>query len=145
MNTWPADTLDRALRTALQTLAAYLTLAHSLTQVAWGPALAASAFAALVSVLTSLIALPSFGEQWTFQMLERATKTFAQNLLVGIGAAVTFAEVDWKMALNVAGLAALYSVVTSVMTTRSGSDLAYGQINLTAPPNRGGGHALEEA
>lgn len=136
MKTWPADTLDRALRTALQTLAAYLTLAHSLTEVAWVPALLAAVFGAVVSVLTSLVASPSFGEAWGFQLLERSVKTFAQNLLVGIGAAVTFAEVDWRMALNAAGLAAAYSIVTSVLTTRTGSNLAHGQVSLSAPPNR---------
>lgn len=137
MQTWASGVLDRALRTALQTLAAYLTLAHSLAEVAWIPALSASVFAAVVSLLTSWVGAPSFGESWPFQLLERATKTFAQNLLVGIGAAVAFADVDWGMALNAAGLAAVYSIVTSVLTTRLGSEQAMGQVDLTVPPNRG--------
>lgn len=136
MPNWFAGVLDRAARTALQVLAGYLALVHGLTEVAWGPALAAAGFAVVLSLLTALIGSPSFGDTWIYQVAERAVKTFAQALLAGIGAAVAFAEVDWKLALNAAALAAAASVVTSVLTTRAGSDLALGQVDLTVPPHR---------
>lgn len=136
MKNWFGGVLDRAVRTALQVLAGYLAVAHGLTDVPWVPALLAAAFAVLLSLLTAVVASPSFGERWEFQLAERAVKTFAQSLLAGIGAAAMFAEVDWKTALNAAALAAVASVVTSVMSTRAGSDLTRGQVDLTVPPNR---------
>jgi hypothetical protein len=137
MPKWTAGVLDRALRTALQTLAAYLSAAQLLNQVDWRAALLATGFAVVLSLLTSLVSSPSFGETWAFQLLERAVKTFCQTLLTFIGVATMFDQVDWKTGLSAAGLAALYSVVTSVMTTRSGPDLSRGQVDLTVPPNRG--------
>jgi hypothetical protein len=133
MPNWFAGVADRAVRTALQTLAGYLALAHTVTEVAWLPALSAAGFAVVLSLLTALVGSPSFGESWLFQVAERSVKTFAQSLLAGIGAATMFAEVDWKMALNAAALAAVASVVTSVLTSRAGSDLARGQVDLTVP------------
>lgn len=137
MPNWFAGVLDRALRTALQTLAAYLSAAQLLNQVDWRAAALATGFAVVLSLLTSLIGSPSFGEAWAFQVLERAAKTFAQTLLTFIGVATMFDQVDWKTGLSAAALAALYSVVTSAMTTRAGSDLTRGQVDLSPPPNRG--------
>lgn len=137
MQTWAAGVLDRAIRTALQTLAAYLSAAQLLNEVAWVPALLATGFAVVLSLLTSLVGSPSFGETWAFQLLERAVKTFAQTLIAFIGTAVMFDQVDWATGLSGAGLAAVYSVVTSVMTTRAGGDQAMGQVDLTVPPSRG--------
>lgn len=133
MQTWAAGVVDRAIRTALQTLAAYLSAAQLINQVAWVPALLAVVFAVILSLLTSLTGLPSFGEAWGFQLLERAVKTFAQSLLAFIGTAAMFDQVDWKTGLSAAALAALYSVVTSVMTTRMGPEDAVGQVDVFVP------------
>lgn len=136
MHTWAAGVVDRAVRTALQTLAAYLSAAQLLNEVDWTAALMGAGFAVVLSLVTSAVGLPSFGEAWGFQVLERAVKTFAQTLLAGIGAAVMFDQVDWKTALSAAGLAALYSAVTSVLTTRVGADGAVGQVDVTVPVSR---------
>lgn len=142
MNNWPAGVLDRALRTALQTLAGYLSAAQLINEVAWVPALSATGFAVVLSLLTSVVGAPSFGERWEFQVAERAVKTFAQNLIAGIGVATMFEQVDWKTALSAAALAAVYSVVTSVAATRSGPVDTHGQTDLSSPANRGV-HAVE--
>jgi hypothetical protein len=136
MPNWFAGVADRASRTALQTIAGYLAVAHGFTEVHWLPALSAAGFAVLLSLLTSLVGSPSFGESWGFQVAERAVKTFGQSLLAGIGAATLFADVDWRTALNAAALAAVASAVTSVMTTRVGAGLSRGQVDLSVPPNR---------
>lgn len=49
-------------------------------------------------------------------LAERAVKTFAQSLLAVIGVTgLGFGDVDWRLALSAAGLAALASVLTSVV------------------------------
>lgn len=127
---WFAGSLDRALRTGLQTLLAYLSAAQLINEVAWLPALSATAFAMFLSALTSLVGSPSWGEALGFQVAERAVKTFVQSVLTFIGAAYLFDQVDWQTALSAAALAAGYSVVTSVLTTRLGPD---GQVDVTIP------------
>ncbi len=136
MQTWAAGVVDRAVRTALQTLAAYLSAAQLLNEVAWLPALSATGFAVVLSLLTSAVGAPSFGDAWAFQILERAVKTFAQTLIAFIGTAAMFDQVDWATGFSAAGLAAVYSVVTSVMTTRAGGDAAMGQVDVSIPPTR---------
>lgn len=52
---------------------------------------------------------------------ERAVRTFAQALLAAIGVgAVAFEQVDWPLALSVAGVAALTSVLTSMVAANFG-------------------------
>lgn len=47
---------------------------------------------------------------------ERGVKTFAQSLIASIGATqVAFGDVDWGLALSVAGVSALVSVLTSLV------------------------------
>lgn len=49
-------------------------------------------------------------------LAERALKTFAQSLLAVISVTgLGFGDVDWPLALSAAGLAALASVLTSVV------------------------------
>lgn len=134
MNTWAMGVLDRAVRTGLQVLLAYLSAAQLINQVEWVPALSATGFAVVLSLLTSVVASPSFGEAWGFQLLERAVKTFGQSVVAFIGTATMFDQVDWKTGLSAAALAALYSVVTSVATTRLGSATTAGQVDVSTPP-----------
>ncbi len=44
----------------------------------------------------------------------RALKTFAQAAIGTIGATLIFTQVDWKLVLGVAGLAAVLSFLTSI-------------------------------
>lgn len=134
MNTWALGVIDRAVRTGLQTLLAYLSAAQLINEVDWVAAGAATAFAVVLSLLTSVVGAPSFGEAWGFQILERAVKTFGQSVIAFIGTATMFDQVDWKTGLSAAALAALYSVGTSVLTTRLGDGNAVGQVDLSVPP-----------
>jgi hypothetical protein len=133
MHTWAMGVLDRAVRTGLQTLLAYLSAAQLINEVNWVAAGAATLFAVVLSLLTAVVGAPSFGEAWGFQVLERAVKTFVQSVLAFIGAATMFDQVDWKTGLSGAALATLYSVITSVLTTRLGDEQAVGQVDLSAP------------
>lgn len=143
MNTWVLGALDRAIRSGLQVLLAYLSTAELIGEVDWLPALAAAGFAVLASMLTSAVSSPSWGEQWIFQVAERATKTFLQAVAAGIGTATMFDQVDWSLALQTAALAAVYSVVTSVLTTRAGLEEAKGQVDLSAPSSVRAAHMRE--
>jgi hypothetical protein len=131
MSTWASSVFDRAVRTGLQTLLAYLSAAKLINEVAWVPALSATFFAVVLSLLTSVVASPSWGDALGFQVAERAVKTFLQSVIAFVGAATMFDQVDWKTALSSAGLAAVYSVVTSVLTTKMGP---VGQVDVSSPP-----------
>ena len=131
---WGREILDRTWRTGLQLFLAYLSVAQLLHQVDWVVAVLAALFGMVLSILTRLVDLPSFGEAWYFQVAERAVKTFAQALLVFIGEATAFDQVDWKMALSSSLLAALYSAGNSVLTTRAGMVETRGNVPLV-PPN----------
>jgi uncharacterized membrane protein len=132
---WTLGVLDRAVRTGMQTLAAYLSTATLITDVAWLPALSATGFAIVLSVITQVIGSPSWGEAPVFQVAERAAKTFLQAVVAGIGTAAMFESVDWATALSSAALAAAYSVVTSVLTLRAGDEEAIGQVDVSVPPD----------
>jgi hypothetical protein len=133
MQTWAAGVFDRAVRTGLQTLLAYLSVAKLINEVAWLPALSATGFAVALSLITSVIGSPSFGAAYAFQLLERAVKTFLQSTVAFIGTTTMFDQVDWKTGFSAAALATVYSVVTSVLTTRAGSADTIGQVDLTSP------------
>lgn len=136
VNHWWGDTLDRSWRTGLQVFAGYLSVAQTYQDVDWLVAVLAGLFAMVVSALTRFLDMPSLGSAWYFQLAERLVKTFVQTLLVMIGAATAFDQVDWKIALNTALMAALYSVVTSVLTTRAGEVESKGNVDLTVPPEQ---------
>lgn len=129
---WARDIAERAGRTAAQVFAAYLTVAMQVggPPLDWAAAGTQVGFAVVLSLLTSAISMPTFGEAWYFQVAERGVKTFVQYMVAGIGTATMFAEVDWEMVVQASWLAALYSVVTSVATTRIGPE---GQVNVTRP------------
>lgn len=137
MNVWLTGTLDRALRTALQTFLAYLTAAELLADIDWLTAASATVLAVLVSVLTNLIAAPSFGDLWIYQVMERAMKTFAQSLVAFLGTTVLITDVDWPTAFSAALTAALYSAVSSTLTTRVGDVQAKGNVDLVPPTGQG--------
>lgn len=131
---WVQGVADRALRTAIQVFAGYLSGSGAvLGHIDWTTAGMATLFAAVLSVATSLISAPSFGDAWEYQLLERAVKTFLQSLVGTIGAATLFSQVHWTAALMSSGLSALYSVVTSVLTTKVGTGTAIGNVDVTTP------------
>lgn len=52
--------------------------------------------------------------EWFKNAVIRAVKTFAQTFAGFITVGAAFNEVDWKYALSVAGVSAVYSIVTSI-------------------------------
>lgn len=63
-----------------------------------------------------------FTKQFLLDLLERALKTFAQSLgacitTVVAGETLGLGDVNWGAALSIAGLATLYSVLTSIAST----------------------------
>ncbi len=138
LGVWAADMFDRSWRTGLQVFAAYLVI---VLQAGGMPlnllaGVLQALFAVVLSVITAMLAMPSFGEAWYFQLAERAVKTFFQTMLAGIGTATMFAEVDWHGVWEMSWTAAVLSIATSVATTRLGATSTTGQVNLTAPPRR---------
>ncbi len=61
-------------------------------------------------------------KQFLLDLLERAIKTFAQSLAACITTVVAtetlgLGDVNWVAALSIAGLATIYSVLTSIAST----------------------------
>ena len=53
-------------------------------------------------------------KEWWKKALDRAIRSLAQGILVGIGECVMLNEVNWIMALSTGGLMAVVSVLTSI-------------------------------
>lgn len=53
-------------------------------------------------------------KKWAIAAAIRAVKTFAQTAVAMIPVAVTISQVDWKVVLGTAALAAVTSILTSV-------------------------------
>lgn len=55
-----------------------------------------------------------FTKEWFEAALVRAIKTFAQNLLGSITLGLAIKEINWTLALSVATVSAIYSILTSI-------------------------------
>lgn len=53
-------------------------------------------------------------KEWWKKALDRAIRSFAQGILVGIGECVMIQEVNWVVAIGTGGLMAVVSVLTSI-------------------------------
>jgi len=113
--------MDRAGRTALQVVLGYMMAAGTIGGVDWGTAGLAAVFAVIVSVLQAAVDLPVMHHLgWAAEVLGRALRTFAQTALGSVGAATLLTDVAWGTVLSAAALAALVSVVTSIIATPIG-------------------------
>jgi heme A synthase len=120
-------------------LAGYLMAGTQFTHINWAVALSASAVAALLSVLQSVIDAPDVTTHWVLNFGVRAVRTFAQSAVGGIGAAVLLSDIDFATVAATAGYAALVSVVMSLLTMTVGPS---GTPEIVDPPGR---HALPDA
>ncbi len=121
MSTYPLRVADRAARTALQVVLGYLLTAGTIGGVDWTTAGLAAVFAVIVSVLQAAVDLPVMHHLgWAAEVLGRALRTFAQTALGSVGAATLLTDVAWGTVLSAAALAALVSVVTSIIATPIG-------------------------
>lgn len=53
-------------------------------------------------------------KQWWKKAIDRAIRSLAQGILVGIGECVMIQEVNWVVAIGTGGLMAVVSVLTSI-------------------------------
>lgn len=53
-------------------------------------------------------------KEWWKKALDRAIRSFAQGILVGIGECVMIQEVNWVVSIGTGGLMAVVSVLTSI-------------------------------
>lgn len=53
-------------------------------------------------------------KEWWKKAGDRAIRSLAQGILVGIGECVVLQEVNWVMALSTGGLMAVVSILTSI-------------------------------
>jgi len=121
VTTYSLRVLDRAARTALQVVLGYMMAAGTIGGVDWGTAALAAMFAVIVSLLQAAVDLPAMHHLgWAGDVLGRALRTFAQAALGSVGAATLLTDVAWGTVLSAAALAALVSVVTSIIATPIG-------------------------
>ena len=120
MSTYALRVLDRAARTALQVVLGYLMTAGTIGGVDWGTAALAALFAVIMSLLQAAVDLPAMHLGYAADVLGRALRTFAQTAIGSVGAATLLTDVAWGTVLSAAALAALTSVVTSVLATPIG-------------------------
>ncbi len=128
--------LDRCARTALQVFAGYLVTAGTLGGVQWQTAFLAAVLAVLLSFLQGLVDLPAItlGGAWG-DMLGRALRTGAQTALGSVGAnTILVTDVAWGVVLSAAGLAALTSLVTSLIAMPIGPPAVQGTPEVIASP-----------
>lgn len=116
---WAVDPLERAARTFVQQFTVLLVAggtAGLLVTQNWLLALDSAGFAAIVSVLTSVLTfkVPALSAQ--FDLALRVAKTFLQSFLGTLTATnvLSVSHADWKGALAVAVPVALAALVTGV-------------------------------
>jgi|SRR3954464_4046591 len=135
---WAIGTLDRALRTVVQAAVGYITAIQLITPGSFSLVqfLGVALGAAVVSVGTALVTAPSFDNSWWYQIIERAVKTFCQVFVSGIVttsiAGVTFSIIPSGVVavLSASGIAALTSVLNSIVSMNVGSPTA---VDLVVP------------
>lgn len=107
----------RALRTVLVALLPFLAPLVGGEWDAVGQAGLALAFAAVLSLVTSLASLPELGgtrSRWA-ALLDRSARTFGQTLAAAIGSALVWSDVDWRLALVQAVTAAVTTAILAVV------------------------------
>ena len=112
---------DRALKTAVQNAAVFFT-GVSITDVNWKQALAASAVAAFLSFLMSILSSrAAHFESFTVDLVQRAGRTFLATFLASI-ATVDYMDLgNWKQSVLFALSATLLSLITSGFSKNVGT------------------------
>ena len=120
--------VDRGVRTALQVFLGYLVAAHTVGGVDWRTATLAAVLAIAVALLQGLVDLPQVPVLGVWgDVLGRAVRTAAQVALGSVGAnAILITDIPWTTVASAAGLAALTSIVTSLIAMPIGPDSVKG-------------------
>ena len=119
------NALVRATRTALVIAVPYFG-GVLIVEIPWLVVLSAAGFGFVLSIVTSLAGLVEAGGgqvSWWYAILERITKTAAQALVTAVGTATLFEQVDWSLALQAAGIAAIGSLLLGFLTKLPEADI----------------------
>lgn len=135
MGLYALRVLDRATRTALQVFAGYLVTANTIGGVQWRTAILAAALAVAVSIIQGLVDLPEIHVVGVWgEVVGRAVRTAAQVALGSVAAnALLIIDVPWLTVISAAGLAALTSVVTSLIAIPTGPVSVRGTTEVFGP------------
>lgn len=135
---WWRAALIRALRTALVIAVPYIG-GSALGALPWATIGSAVGFAFLASIVTSLAGLPEVaaGAPVWLAILERVAKTLGQALAAGFGTAVLLQDVDWSSTVQAALIAALGTLLLTVIgrlpETRFATPVAVTSVNVNVP------------
>jgi Putative lactococcus lactis phage r1t holin len=129
------NALDRLARTAVQCAAGYVLAGRAIGGVDWRVVGLATAMSVALCGLQCFVDFPALPWGWWGDVLGRAVRTFAQSAAGGAGAAVLITQVHWGAVLSAAGVAALSSVVTSVIATPFGGPVVKGSPALVTYPH----------
>lgn len=116
MTTHVLRALDRTWRTALQTLAGFLAVTGGLGAVDWTTGLYAAVAAALLAFLQGLSDLPTAPGGGFAEIAGRMLRTFAQTGIGFVTVGTLITDIPLGAMLSASALAALASVVTSLVT-----------------------------
>lgn len=119
------NALVRATRTALVIAVPYFG-GVLIVEIPWLVVASAAGFGFVLSIVTSLAGLVEAGGgqvSWWYAILERITKTAAQALVTAVGTATLFEQVDWNLALQAAGIAAIGSLLLGFLTKLPEADM----------------------
>ena len=116
---WLKDAGIRAVKTIGQVGLSSIAGASTIGGVNWPQCGMAALLAGIVSLLTSVVSLPEFSENWSKTywgaLAVRIIRTAAQAAIGAIGSAALFTEVNWP----VVGSTVLYSIVACIFSNLS--------------------------
>jgi hypothetical protein len=136
VNTYALRVLDRAARTAVQVFAGYLITAHTIGGVQWQTAALAAGFAVVIAIVQGLVDMPAITTLGPVgEVIGRAVRTAAQVALGSAAAnATTFADIAVGPILSAAALAAVTSIITSMVSIPIGPPSVRGTTEVFGPP-----------
>ena len=123
------DLVEKAAKTAAQTLLLFLAAGASVMSVPWSAALQGTAIAVIGTVVLALAQSSWSSGNPYVEALARAARTFLASLagalpVVDASHAWTFADVNWAQAAGIAGTLALVSLLTSAASLNLGASKA---------------------
>lgn len=136
MDTYALRVLDRTLRTMIQVLTGYILVAHTVGGTDWRTGILAAGLAGALALLQGLVDLPTLPAigPWG-DILARAIRTAAQTALASVGTnAILITDIPWPAVLTASGLAAVTSVVTSLIALPIGPASVKGTPEIVGHP-----------
>lgn len=115
------QTIDRSVKTALQSLAVFLGGGTGLLGIDWTQALTATGVTVLITVIMAASSAKLYEvESFSVDLLQRAARTFVATATGAVVALESFDGIDWNNILSAAGSATLLSLITSYLSRNVG-------------------------